>query len=137
MVGKLDKICAVARGDGIVDLINIESELSRKGASKGGGSSSSSRNNVAKRVCLDYSVGGHKAAVSCVAFSQFQEKGRFLISGGNDKTVKIWDCVRCLDSDNNDNRDLLHLNIDLSKKVIETELSHCSFSFASFYWHLM
>ncbi|CAN6858603.1 unnamed protein product, partial [Brassica oleracea] len=117
MVGKLDKICAVARGDGIVDLINIESELSRKGASKGCGSSSSSRNNVAKRVCLDYSVGGHKAAVSCVAFSQFQEKGRFLISGGNDKTVKIWDCVRCLDSDNNDNRDLLHLNIDLSKKV--------------------
>ncbi|KAF3500517.1 hypothetical protein F2Q69_00041630 [Brassica cretica] len=117
MVGKLDKICAVAKGDGIVDLINIESELSRKGASKGGGSSSSSRNNVAKRVCLDYSVGGHKAAVSCVAFSQFQEKGRFLISGGNDKTVKIWDCVRCLDSDNNDNRDLLHLTIDLSKKV--------------------
>nr|VDC60184.1 unnamed protein product [Brassica rapa] len=112
MVDKLDKICAVARGDGIVDLINIESELSRKGASKG-----SSRNNVAKRVCLDYSVGGHKAAVSCVAFSQFQEKGRFLISGGNDKSVKIWDCVRCLDSDNNDNRDLLHLNIDLSKKV--------------------
>lgn len=116
MVDKLGKICAVARGDGIVDLINVESELSRKGASKG---SSSSSNVVVKRVCLDYSVGGHKAAVSCVAFSQFQGKGGFLISGGNDKTVKIWDCVRCLDSDkSNDNRDLLlHLNIDLNKKV--------------------
>ncbi|KAF8092937.1 hypothetical protein N665_0395s0002 [Sinapis alba] len=118
MVDKLGKICAVARGDGIVDLINTESELSRKGTSKGS-SSSSNNNNVGKRVCLDYSVGGHKAAVSCVAFSHFQEKGRFLISGGNDKTVKIWDCVRCLDSDDDSNnkRDFLHLNIDLSKKV--------------------
>ncbi|KAL0693355.1 hypothetical protein Bca4012_060535 [Brassica carinata] len=114
MVDKLGKICAVARGDGIVDLINTESELSRKGTSKG---SSSSSSNVGKRICLDYSVGGHTAAVSCVAFSTFQEKGRFLISGGNDKTVKIWDCVRCLDSDSNTNRDFLHLNIELSKKV--------------------
>ncbi|CAD5334060.1 unnamed protein product [Arabidopsis thaliana] len=114
MVDKLDKICAVARGDGIVNLINIESELSRKGTSSKGSSS----NNVIKRVCLDYSVGGHNAAVSCVAFSQFQEKGRFLISGGNDKTVKIWDCFKCLDpNNNNNNRDLLHLNINLSKKV--------------------
>ncbi|VYS69417.1 unnamed protein product [Arabidopsis thaliana] len=117
MVDKLDKICAVARGDGIVNLINIESELSRKGTSSKGSSSSSS-NNVVKRVCLDYSVGGHNSAVSCVAFSLFQEKGRFLISGGNDKTVKIWDCFKCLDpNNNNNNRDLLHLNINLSKKV--------------------
>ncbi|ESQ39714.1 hypothetical protein EUTSA_v10000923mg [Eutrema salsugineum] len=119
MVDKLDKICAVARGDGIVDLINIESELSRKvTSSTSKGSSSSSNNNVIKRVRLDYSVGGHKAAVSCVAFSLFQEKGRFLISGGNDKTVKIWDCFKCLGSDNNiNNRDLVHLNVDLNKKV--------------------
>lgn len=118
MVDKLDKICAVARGDGIVDLINIESELSRKGTSSKGSSSSSS-NNVIKRVCLDYSVDGHKAAVSCVAFALFREKGRFLISGGNDKTVKIWDCFKCLDSDKNNSRDFLHLNINLSKKVIK------------------
>ncbi|CAH8390931.1 unnamed protein product [Eruca vesicaria subsp. sativa] len=91
MVDKLDKICDVARGDGIVDLINVESELSRKGKSKG--SSSSSSNSVFKRVRLDYSVGGHKAAVSCVAFSQDQEK------------------------DSKNNRDFLHLNIDLNKKV--------------------
>ncbi|CAH2046270.1 unnamed protein product [Thlaspi arvense] len=122
MVDKLDKICAVARGDGVVDLINIESELSRKvtssKTSKGG--SSSSNDNVIKRVRLDYSVGGHKAAVSCVSFSLFPEKGRFLVSGGNDKTVKIWDCFKCLDSDNNnnnDNRGFLHMNIDLTKKV--------------------
>jgi len=134
MVDKLDKICAVARGDGIVNLINIESELSRKGTSSKGSSS----NNVIKRVCLDYSVGGHNAAVSCVAFSQFQEKGRFLISGGNDKTVKIWDCFKCLDpNNNNNNRDLLHLNINLSKKV--TKNSHCSFALFSFvwFWHLL
>lgn len=119
MVDKLDKICVVARGDGIVDLINIESELSRKGTSSKG-SSSNNNNKTIKRVCLDYSIGGHNAAVSCVAFSLFQEKGRFLISGGNDKTVKIWDCFKCLDSDNNNNnnnRDFLHLNINLNKKV--------------------
>ncbi|CAA7014120.1 unnamed protein product [Microthlaspi erraticum] len=115
MVDKLGKICAVARGDGIVDLINIESELSRKGTSSKGSSSSS--NVMNKRVCLDYSVGGHNAAVSCVAFSLFQEKGRFLISGGNDKTVKIWDCFKCLDSEINNNSDFLHLDISLSKKV--------------------
>ncbi|CAN8245991.1 unnamed protein product [Cochlearia groenlandica] len=115
MVDKLDKICAVARGDGIVDLINIESELSRKGTSSTS-KGSSSNNDAVKRVCLDYSVGGHKAAVSCVAFSLFQEKGRFLISGGNDKKVKVWDCFKCLDVENT-NRDCLHLNIDLSKKV--------------------
>ncbi|KFK31526.1 hypothetical protein AALP_AA6G124000 [Arabis alpina] len=115
MVDKLGKICAVARGDGVVDMINIESELSRKGTSK-----ESSSSNVVKRVSFDYSVGGHTAAVSCVAFSLFQEKGRFLISGGNDKTIKVWDCLKCLDSENNNNnsnRDFLHLNINLSKKV--------------------
>lgn len=142
MVDKLGKVCAVARGDGIVDLIDIESELSRKGtSSKGSGSSSSSNNVMNRRVCLDYSVGGHNAAVSCVAFSLFQEKGRFLISGGNDKTVKIWDCFRCLDSELNNNRDFLHLNISLSKKVIKQisliALLLCQFFFFFFFYLIL
>ncbi|XP_010538578.1 PREDICTED: WD repeat-containing protein 53 isoform X2 [Tarenaya hassleriana] len=131
MLDKLDKICVVARGDGVVDLINIESELNdikskassstrpRKGAaSTSKRNSESSNQNGKRRVHLDYSVGGHSAAVSCVAFSLFREKGRFVISGGNDKTVKVWDCFKCLDSDRaGKNSELLHLNINLRKKV--------------------
>jgi cellulose synthase A len=32
-------------------------------------------------------VGGYVAAVSCVTFSMFGEKGSLIISGGNDKLI--------------------------------------------------
>ncbi|OWM72972.1 hypothetical protein CDL15_Pgr001086 [Punica granatum] len=130
IVEKSGKICAVARGDGVVDMINIESELSslrsktstkpRKGpqsTSKDAASSETADSNN-QTLHLDYSLGGHTAAVSCVAFSAFGERGKFIISGGNDKSVKFWDWFKYLDQGRISNDcDLLHLNIDLTKKV--------------------
>lgn len=78
MLEKLDKICVVARGDGVVDVINIESEFTaakskarKTGQTKSNGKSSSQNpekqdQNQRTRLRLDYSCGGHTAAVSCV-----------------------------------------------------------------------
>ncbi|XP_071726526.1 uncharacterized protein [Rutidosis leptorrhynchoides] len=134
MLDKVDKICVVARGDGVVDVINIESEFkaaksnssskSRKGGqsrSNGNVPSPNSENqdqNRRTRLHLDYSYGGHTSAVSCVAFSMFGEKGRYIISGGNDKSVKAWNWSRFFEADQTcDSSDFLHLNINLSRKV--------------------
>ncbi|KAF3777015.1 hypothetical protein EJ110_NYTH46412 [Nymphaea thermarum] len=99
-------LCAAARGDGVIDVINIESALS---GIKGRNSSQARKhvhvkhNKVSqdtsetsssvqlKRLQLDHSLGGHTAAASCVAFSWFGENGKFVISGGNDASVKLWD----------------------------------------------
>ncbi|OMO76150.1 hypothetical protein CCACVL1_15852 [Corchorus capsularis] len=134
MLEKVGEICVVARGDGVIDVINVESELSsikpksssksRKGTQSVSKGSLPAEGEVAnvdgrKWLHLDYSLGGHTAAVSCVAFSLFgSERGKFIVSGGNDKLVKVWDCSRCLDSwKTGGNNELLHLNISLSKKV--------------------
>lgn len=82
MLDKTDKICVVARGDGVVDVINIESEFKaaksqgsskpRKGGQSRSNESVSSPNsdsqdqNRRTRLRLDYTSGGHTAAVSCV-----------------------------------------------------------------------
>lgn len=81
VVDKFVKICAVARGDGVVSVINVESELntvkskssakSKKGskpAPKVGGSSADPEigNQNGGDLHLDHSLGGHTAAVSCV-----------------------------------------------------------------------
>lgn len=79
ILGGLYKVCAVARGDGAVDVVDLEYELApakskgppraailttrSKGAELGDGSCNQSR---AKRIHLDYTMGGHTAAVSCV-----------------------------------------------------------------------
>lgn len=110
MLDKLGKACAVARGDGIVSLINIESELaavkskgvakplkSLQGSSRNAASAPGVETNEGKRLHLDYTLGGHTAAASCVTFSTFGERGKFVISGGNDKSVKVWDWSRCFD----------------------------------------
>ncbi|XP_035544186.1 cellulose synthase A catalytic subunit 8 [UDP-forming] [Juglans regia] len=133
MLDNLGKMCAVARGDGAVDVINIELELAamrsksstkpRKGSqsrSKDGSPSGEVENpdqSRQKRLHLDYSFGGHTAAVSCVAFSLFGERGKFIISGGNDKSVKVWDWSRYLDAGQSNGNNNPHLNINLSKKV--------------------
>lgn len=54
----------------------------------------------------------------------FGERGKFIISGGNDKSVKVWDWSRYFDAGQSNGNDNPHLNINLSKKVI----SHCIFS---------
>ncbi|KHN48008.1 hypothetical protein glysoja_015478 [Glycine soja] len=134
MLDKLDKICAVARGDGAIDVINIETEMaatksksssnSRKGShsrSKDGSSSSNTDadQNGKKRLHLNYTLGGHTAAVSSLAFSLFGERGKFLISGGNDKLVKIWNwsCYPDVGLSDDNNNNILHLNIEVSRKV--------------------
>ncbi|KOM30894.1 hypothetical protein LR48_Vigan01g044900 [Vigna angularis] len=134
MVDKLDKICAVARGDGAINVINIETEMSstksksssnsRKGShsrSKDGSSSSKTEadQNEKKRLHLDYTLGGHTAAISSLAFSMFGERGKFLISGGNDKLVKVWNWSLFLEAglSEDDNNDILHLNIEVPRKV--------------------
>lgn len=133
MLDKLGKICAVARGDGAVDVINIEWELDamrsksstkpRKGFqsklkdSAPSGDVENSDDNGKKRLHLDYSFGGHTAAVSCVAFSLFGERGKFLVSGGNDKSLKVWDWSKYLDGGQTDGNSNPALNISLSRKV--------------------
>ncbi|KAJ4823173.1 Cellulose synthase A catalytic subunit 8 [UDP-forming] [Turnera subulata] len=134
MLEKSDKVCVVARGDGVVDVINIELELAamrsksiakaRKGSQSTSKDSSSAAGtevldqNQRNRMHLDYSVGGHTAAVSCVAFSLFGERGKFIISGGNDKAVKVWNFSRYPDAaQSSGNNDILCLNINLNKKV--------------------
>lgn len=52
------------------------------------------------------------------AFSLFGERGKFIISGGNDKSVKVWDWSRYLDTEGTSSgTNVLQLNINLSKKV--------------------
>ncbi|XP_042501628.1 WD repeat-containing protein 53 isoform X1 [Macadamia integrifolia] len=134
MLEKTNKICVVARGDGGVDVIDIESELAnvklkgslqhRKGSQSRSIASTSNSNtasldqNRGSSFHLDYGLGGHTAAVSCVAFSLFGERGKFIVSGGNDALVKVWDWSKHLDAgQNSSSTNLLTLNINLKKKV--------------------
>lgn len=54
------------------------------------------------------------------AFSQFGEKGKFIVSGGNDRCIKLWNWCGVPDAGetSSSNNDILHLNINLSKKVV-------------------
>jgi len=129
ILGGLYKVCAVARGDGAVDVVDLEYELapakskgpprtatstmSSKRTEPGDGSSNQGQ---VKRIHLDFTLGGHTAAVSCVAFSAFGEKGKFLVSGGNDASVKIWDWSKGFSSERNSDAELV-LDIDVKKKV--------------------
>ncbi|GAA0158349.1 hypothetical protein LIER_15404 [Lithospermum erythrorhizon] len=132
VVERVGKVCVVARGDGVVDVIDIESEvalLKSKSSLKSKKVGSIPKSSVTaadsqaidqkkRKLHLDYSVGGHTAAVSCVEFSMFGEKGNFIISGGNDKQVKVWNWLTSLDADETArDSDLLRLSLNLSKKV--------------------
>ncbi|XP_020517776.1 WD repeat-containing protein 53 isoform X4 [Amborella trichopoda] len=71
---KLGKVCAVARGDGVIDVIDIESELSgskektHKSRSKSNliprQTTETSNKSQGKGLQLDYASGGHTAGVS-------------------------------------------------------------------------
>ncbi|KAJ1282102.1 hypothetical protein BS78_03G024300 [Paspalum vaginatum] len=129
ILGGLYKVCAVAKGDGAVDVVDLEYELApakSKGPPRAATSTTSSKRtepgdgscnqSQVKRIHLDYTMGGHTAAVSCVAFSTFGEKGKFLVSGGNDAVVKLWDWSKGFSSEANSNTELV-LDIDVKKKV--------------------
>lgn len=81
MVERVGKICVAARGDGVVNIIDIESEVaalkskssakSKQGAKSTPNSSTQHANSQNedlkhKNLLLDYTVGGHTAAVSSV-----------------------------------------------------------------------
>ncbi|KAJ8616527.1 hypothetical protein MRB53_035899 [Persea americana] len=133
MLGGLDKFCAVAKGDGAIDVINITSELavvnSTSSSQSRKGSKSRSKGNMpaldattidqgqGKRLHLDYALGGHTAAVSCVAFSLFGQRGKFIISGGNDAFVKVWDWSKYLDPGQTSCSSDLPTSINVNKKV--------------------
>ncbi|XP_061356428.1 uncharacterized protein LOC133300854 isoform X3 [Gastrolobium bilobum] len=99
------------------------SSNSRKGSqsrSKDGSSTSNADadQNGKRRLHLDYTLGGHTSAVSGLAFSLFGERGKFIISGGNDKSVKLWNWSSYPDAGLSDaNNDILHLNISVPQKV--------------------
>nr|XP_016511296.1 PREDICTED: WD repeat-containing protein 53 [Nicotiana tabacum] len=133
VVDKFEKICVVARGDGVVSVIKVESEPNAvkskssakpkkgsKSAPKVGSSSADPENGNQNGgdLHLDHALGGHTAAVSCVTFSTFGDKGKFIISGGNDKQVKVWDCSKFLiTGETSTGCDFLRSSLSLSRKV--------------------
>ncbi|XP_073154182.1 cellulose synthase A catalytic subunit 8 [UDP-forming] [Henckelia pumila] len=135
MVDKVGKICVVAKGDGVVSVLNIDKELTAARKSKSSvkpklgtnskstpkdaeASGSQDQDRIDRGLHLDYSIGGHTAAVSSVTFSMFGEKGKFIISGGNDKSIKLWDWSKAYeDGLANHDSQILQLNINLKKKV--------------------
>ncbi|RWW01904.1 hypothetical protein GW17_00035029 [Ensete ventricosum] len=131
MLPGLNKVCAAARGDGVIDVIDLEVELANmksKSSSIAKRSQPRSRKSDAqsantmgqvlrKRTQLDYSLGGHTAGVSCVSFSLFGERGKFLISGGNDASVKLWDWSKCSYPEHAGCSTHLSLTVNMNRKV--------------------
>ncbi|KAL8130375.1 hypothetical protein V2J09_019530 [Rumex salicifolius] len=129
MYEKVGKICTVARGDGVVSVINFDLELAslkkksghkpQKGFSEGSSSTDveNKKQSGRNRLHLDYSMGGHSAAASCVTFSSFGDKGKLIISGGNDKTVKMWDWCKYFEDAHTSEDRIMPYNINLPKKV--------------------
>ncbi|KAJ8545409.1 hypothetical protein K7X08_017992 [Anisodus acutangulus] len=131
VVDKFVKICAVAKGDGVVSVLNDESELNTvkskssakpkkgsKSAPKVGGSSADPEigNQNGGDLHLDHSLGGHTAVI--LTFSTFGDSGKFLISGGNDKQVKVWDSFKFfIAGETSTGPDILHSSLSLSRKV--------------------
>ncbi|URE15398.1 ribosomal protein [Musa troglodytarum] len=138
MLPGLNKVCAAARGDGVIDVIDLEVELANmksKSSSIAKGSQPRSRKADAqsantmgqvlrKRTQLDYSLGGHTAGVSCVSFSLFGERGKFLISGGNDASVKLWDWSKCSHPEQASCSTHLSLTVNMNRKFSGSSVAH-------------
>ncbi|KAL2631009.1 hypothetical protein R1flu_015695 [Riccia fluitans] len=101
--GEMGRSLAVARGDGSVEIYDSGFD---SGKAARGKDTKSRRNNKSSsgersgeddyqksglRCRLTADEGGHLTAVSSVTFARFGERGRFLLSGGNDELVKLWD----------------------------------------------
>eukprot|EP00252_Welwitschia_mirabilis_P027534 TRINITY_DN9468_c0_g1_i1.p1 TRINITY_DN9468_c0_g1~~TRINITY_DN9468_c0_g1_i1.p1 ORF type:complete len:397 (+),score=69.48 TRINITY_DN9468_c0_g1_i1:61-1191(+) len=133
--GKNTQCTAVARGDGTVELLDLESEvhtaqMKTKQPVPGTGRSKSKlgkskhanykagygKDMNGSRTYLHSGLGGHTAPVSCVAFSRFTGNEELVISGGNDATVKIWNWNLQMEA-NQDTKGPLQLSINNRKKV--------------------
>lgn len=131
MDGKNNQVVAAARGDGTIEIIDLRSESHMKGvktkqssrARKGFQSKSSKNTNVNEsnaigeitkgmRIQLNAGLGGHTTAASCVAFSRFGETGKFIISGSNDASIKVWNWTKQIGSE-----DPLSSSINNKRKV--------------------
>ncbi|KAK9093009.1 hypothetical protein Syun_027920 [Stephania yunnanensis] len=134
MLDNSGKVCSVARGDGIVDVINVELELAAvksKGpvkpqkrlesaaVNKLNAGSAPHADIKEKRIRLDYSLGRAQWNLFR-SFSLFGERGKLIASGGNDASVKLWDYSKYLnpgESSSSSDRSVLRQNINLKKKV--------------------
>ncbi|MQL90441.1 hypothetical protein Taro_023025 [Colocasia esculenta] len=124
----LDKFCAAARGDGVVEIIDIESEFvasklknssdsRRRSTSRLGEKSCTTGQRQQRRLQLDYGLGGHTAAVSCVCFSLFGERGKFILSGGTDALIKVWDWSKQFHAEEKSPDSYVTSTITLNRKV--------------------
>ncbi|CAM6050438.1 unnamed protein product [Sphagnum compactum] len=109
--GEAGKLMAAGRGDGGVDVFDLSFENSnaktasktsgpRQKASFGNyshGSMSTESNSepdtqlTGRKRHLNLQNGAHASTVNHVTFARFGEQGRFLVSGGNDGFIKLWD----------------------------------------------
>ncbi|OAE32034.1 hypothetical protein AXG93_2278s1130 [Marchantia polymorpha subsp. ruderalis] len=113
--GEMGRLLAVARGDGAVEVYDLgfqsETPTKVKGL-KSGRSTTTNADGERKELALKSGLqcrlsadnGGHLTAVSSVVdsgqnytgtgletFARFGERGRYLLSGGNDGLIKLWD----------------------------------------------
>lgn len=58
----------------------------------------------------------------------FGERGKYIISGGNDAYVKVWDWSKHMDDGESSRSNLLLQDINVSKKVSFLAISHGAFS---------
>ncbi|KAL3688876.1 hypothetical protein R1sor_015185 [Riccia sorocarpa] len=126
--GEMGRSVAVARGDGAVEIYDsgfdskkatrVKDTKSKRNhkSSSGGLEDDSANSGIRRRLTVD--DGGHLTAVSSVTFAKFGERARFLLSGGNDGLVKLWDWAasQFKDSLSEDNVPL-SLNICHKKKI--------------------
>ncbi|KAH9309752.1 hypothetical protein KI387_037663, partial [Taxus chinensis] len=130
-----NQIIAVARGDGAIEIIDLEFETrvgisknkqaphARKGFQSKLAKNVNSKENIATeekenqtRIHLHVGMGGHTAAASCVAFSRFGEAGKFVISGSNDTSIKIWNWTRKTEAVETSSRDEGPLSYTINNK---------------------
>lgn len=88
----LSRLTAVARGDGVVGVYDLEAEATTKrltGRSRNRNTDRQAQNSTCKML-LGQDRGGHRSAVAHVTFGHFL--GRCLLaSGGNDRRIVLWD----------------------------------------------
>ncbi|MCO5571128.1 hypothetical protein L7F22_024860 [Adiantum nelumboides] len=109
VAAKAAKVLAVARGNGAVEICDLAFEkcyeLHRSGAiSKILDQDKRSKGKTIKQETVDREDEAireiHSSAVSSVTFARFDESRSFVISGSNDKHIKMWDW--CKDSNAGD-----------------------------------